>query len=276
MVNIAADGLARPLKGRANYVSDRFLDYPLFAPLRALGYDGLEAWAWENFKPAILAYARAARMAYGRPARLLEIGGGRAPLFEPQEARAEGLEITVNDIDAGELARAPAEFARAQFDVAGDAARLGALERYDLVFSHMVLEHVAGAPRAFSNMHALLAPRGVMLAFVPTLYAPPFVINRLMPEAVSSRILRMFFPDRHDGHQPKFPARYEFCFGSQSRLEPLLTDIGFEAVLVLPFWTHGYFRHIPILREVDRAIQRAARARDWRHLSTYAYIVARK
>ena len=277
MAGIAVRADVRTRSSVRPAVADRFASNPLFQPLGELGYDGLEAWAWEHYKPTILAFASQASLRRGNPARLLEIGGGRDPLFTPEEAHSKGIAVTVNDIDAGELAMAPQAFQRAQFDVAGDLVRQGAVTGvYDLIVSRMVLEHVAGVPRAWANMRALLAPGGVALAFIPTLYAPPFVINKSIPEALSARLLRMFFPRRHDGIQPKFPARYEWCLGSQRKLEPMLASAGFSQALVLPFWTHGYFRRLPLLREIDAGVQRLARARDWRGLTTYAYVLGRK
>lgn len=254
-------------------VRARFAGRPLFAPLAALGYDGLAMWAWTHYRATVLAFAGEHTRRHGTPARLLEIGGGRDPLFAPAEAQAHALDVTVNDIDPGELARAPADHGRALFDVAGElpAAQLGA---YDLVISKMVLEHVADVARAWRNVRALLAPGGVALAFIPTLHAPPFVINRLIPEAVSARVLRAVFPDRHH-ERPKFPAHYDWCFGDQRRLEPMLRAAGFADVLVVPFWTHGYFHRLPGLREADHRVQLLARARDWRTLTSYAYVVVR-
>ena len=206
---------------------------------------------------------------------MLEIGGGRGPLFTPDEAKAGGLALTVNDVDAGELALAPAAFEKARFDIAGDIdpAWTG---RFDLVISRMVFEHVRDAPRAWANAAALLAPGGVALAFHPTLYAPPFVINRLLPEGLTARVLRALFPNRHDGDYPKFPARYEMCRADPAAIAPILHRCGFAQVLIAPFWRHGYFRHFPLLREADAALQHLAERRDWRSLATYAYTLARR
>jgi SAM-dependent methyltransferase len=107
----------------------------------------------------------------------------------------------------------PREFGRALFDVAGDVdpKEHG---RYDLVISRMVMEHVRDAARAWANMANLLAPGGVALAFHPTLYAQPFVINWLIPERLTAPVLKLFFSDRHDGDSPKFPARYDLCIAN--------------------------------------------------------------
>lgn len=252
----------------------------LVGPFLDLGYVAHEDWAWKNYKSVVLAFAeqtrreRAARGLAG-PVRLLEVGGGRDPLISLAEARHAGLEITINDIDAGELALAPEGYGRALFDIAGDldpAAQGG----YDLIYSRMVFEHVANVPKAWANCHLLLNKGGVALAFHPTLFAPPFVINRLLPESLSARLLRPFFPDRHEGVQPKFPAHYDWCYGDVGKVGAMFDVIGFSDRLVAPFWTHGYFRAIPVLREIDAAFQALARRRDWRAFTTYAFSVARK
>ncbi len=278
-----ATQLTRPFVGEATErearVEERLNRAPFLAePLRRLGYNCSEGWAWNNYRPVVLALAQACRQS-GRHSegavRLLEIGGGRGPLLTPAEAAAAGIELTVNDIDARELSLAPAEFNKAQFDVAGDIAPHFE-ECFDLIISRMVFEHVRNAPRAWANMRNLLAPGGVAMAFHPTLYAPPFIVNWLLPETLTARILRFFFPLRHDGGYPKFPARYEMCFTEPSKVEPILTECGFSQILIAPFWRHGYFRHIPLLREADAALQHLAEKNDWRALTTYAYTLARR
>jgi len=264
---------------RRERIERRLAPSPFLAePLRRLGYDSRELWAWDNYRAAVLAFVDACRRSgrhEGGKVRLLEVGGGRGPLLTPSEAEQAGVALTVNDIDAGELALAPGAFQTAQFNVAGDFdPKLAG--RFDLIVSREVFEHVRDAPRAWSNVCALLAPGGVGLAFHPTLYAPPFVINWLAPEALTAPILRFFFSDRNQGDYPKFPARYELCFGDPSRVEPTLRRCGFSSVLVAPFWGHRYFRHIPGLRELDAAIGDLAERRDWRLMTSYAYTIARR
>jgi SAM-dependent methyltransferase len=207
--------------------------------------------------------------------RVLEIGGGRSPLMTPREAADARIAYAVNDIDARELAMGPAEFEKVQFDIAGvvDPTLFG---RFDLVISRMVMEHVRDAQRAWTNMCGLLAPGGVALAFHPTLYAPPFLINWLAPEALTAPVLRFFFADRQDAEYPKFPPRYELCTAAPAVIEPALRRAGFRHVLSAPFWGDRYFRHLPGLREANDALSALAEARDWRRLTSYAYTIAAK
>lgn len=230
-------------------------------------------WAWDSYRATILALSQRCGLV-----RHLEVGGGRDTLFTPDEARALGLSVTVNDISAGELARAPAAFAKVCCDVAApDTMRHVAAGAYDLVYSRMVMEHVRDARRLWVNQHAMLAPGGVALAFVPTLYAPAFALNRLVPEHVSSAIVRRLFPDRHaEGDNPKFPAFYDLCYGDPAKVAPVLEGIGFREILVLPFYGYSYFWKIPGLRQVDAAFTRYVRARDLRLFTSFAYIMAVK
>ncbi len=278
-----ADQLIRPFSGNAAERQARVArrlssSTVLAAPFLRLGYDSSERWAWDNYRTLVLTLAQAHRATpqlRGETVRLLEIGGGRGPLLRPAEAAAAGIAVTVNDVDARELSLGPAEFDKAQFDIAG-AAPASLTGQFDLIVSRMVMEHVADGRKAWANMAALLAPGGIAFAFHPTLYAPPFVVNRFFPEALTARVLRFFFSGRHDGDYPKFPARYELCVSNLDKIAPILADCGFSESLIAPMWGHGYFRHIPLLREMDAALQRLAEARDWRWLSTYAFTLARR
>jgi len=252
---------------------------PLLAgPLAKLGYNSHALWAKDNCKATLLGLIELCH-AEGRSdrgrVRVLEIGGGRWPSFAPREAEGARIAFAVNDIDAGELARGPAEFEKAQFDIAGelDPSFHG---RFDFIFSRMVLEHVPDAARAWSNMFELLAPGGVAFAFHPTLYAPAFVINWLAPEALTGPVLRFFFPDRRHAATRKFPARYDLCTAVPTVVEPVLRRTGFSQVLIAPFWGDLYFEQLPGLREANDALSSLAESRDWRWLSSHAYSIAMK
>lgn len=231
-------------------------------------------WAFDHYEASILTLARQFGLT-----RLCEIGGGRDPAFGLAQVQSLGLDYTINDIDQRELDLAPAGFRTACFDIAGPPAEFEARAgSQDLIFSRMVFEHVQDVERAWHNVHTLLAPGGVGLAFIPTLYAWPFLLNHLVPEGVSGRLLRLFSrEDRSaDGGNPKFPAIYDWAFGSQRKLAPMLERAGFRDILVVPFWGHDYLRGIPILRECDDAYTRLCVARDWRLQTTYAYVIVRK
>jgi SAM-dependent methyltransferase len=240
-----------------------------FAPLAV---EHSEGWAWANYERVVrhLAEASGAK-------KLIEIGGGRDPLFGRAALTELGAELTVNDISPVELAALPKGYRTACFDIAGDLtpeeiARGG----YDLAFSRMVFEHVADGQRAWKNLFRLLAPGGIGLAFVPTLYAFPFVANWLLPDDFAARIVKLIYKNRTDDEDPVFPARYSWTVASEKKLAPMLTEIGYRDAMVVPFYGHGYYRPFPIVRDIHAKFTEMARARDWRFFASYAYIAARK
>lgn len=228
-------------------------------------------WAWAN-------YERVVRELTNRlgAKRLLEVGGGRDPLFAVDEIERLGVEVTINDIAPGELAVLPKTYKTACFDVAGDltsvADRRG---QFDLAFSRMVFEHVADGRKAWSNLYEMLSPGGVGLAFIPTLYSLPFVLNLMLPDKLAASIVKMLFANRTDEDDPVFPARYSWCF-TDARLNRMLSDIGYREVVVLPFYGHSYYKSFPLVRDVNAWVTRLARRNDWRAISSHAYVAVRK
>ena len=239
--------------------------------LEAIGVENHHQWAWDNYKRVVEELCTRLHAKH-----IVEIGGGRDPLFTLEGVKRLGVELTVNDISQGELDVLPKGYETACFDVAGDISSVASLRgHFDLAFSRMVFEHVADGHRAWSNLHELLAPGGVALAFIPTLYAVPFIINRLLPDKLAASIVKMLFANRTDDEDPVFPARYSWCFTDQ-RLERMLSGIGYREVAVLPFYGHDYYESFPLVRDVNAWFTEMARRNDWRTLSSHAYIAVRK
>lgn len=234
-----------------------------------LGYTPDAAWAWLNFKRTLETL-----IVRNGAVKVLEVGGGRSPLFSAGDVSSLGLQYTINDLDQRELDRGPDYASKACFDISGQAIPDGAA--YDLIFSQMVLEHVPDSQAAYRNIFRLLRDGGLSIAFYPTLYSPPFVINKLLPERLSSSLVRFFFRERNDGQIPKLPAHYSWCFGSSVRMSAMLQAVGYRDVAVLPFYGHDYFQGFPVLGTLDRWLSQTARARGWSLFSSYAYCIARK
>lgn len=229
-------------------------------------------WAWANYKRVVrdLSGQFAAR-------RLIEIGGGRDPLFNQGEITNLDVEMTVNDIAPGELAVLPKGYRTACFDVSGaDSGVAGLRNSFDLAFSRMVFEHLPDGRQAWANSYELLAPGGVALAFIPTLYSLPFVLNWLLPDKLAAAIVKFIYRHRTDDADPVFPARYSWCVADDTRIRTMLSEIGYREIIVQPFYGHGYYRSFPIIRDIHEWFTGIARKRDWRTLASFAYIAARK
>lgn len=216
--------------------------------------------------------------------RICEIGGGANPFLPPDFVAQHNLEYTVVDISAGELAKAPAIYKKIQADIAAPsaevAARLGT--GYDFVFSQWCAEHVSSGETMHRNIYRMLAEGGRALHIFPTLFSPPFVVNRLMPEALSSRILRFLQPFRApEGNYGKFPAYYSYCRGPMRSQIRRLEKLGFAVEEYAGFFGHsggvafntGYLNRLPPLCRLHEAICRRLVKHPIAMLTSIAYVV---
>lgn len=205
---------------------------------------------------------------------LLEIGAGRRPLMTIAEINDRNIDYVANDIVEEELDLIPFPVKKAHFDSCGELPSEFE-SSFDVICSKMVQEHVKSGEKFYHNILKLLKSGGIAINFHPTLYCPPFLVNRLLPEFISKTLVQAVNPRRSDDKLPKFPATYEFCYSSE-QIEQALLEIGFSKVSIFPFYHHEYFRSIPLIRDLDKGISTWAQARNFRPLSSYAYTVVKK
>ena len=204
-------------------------------------------------------------------ADILELGGGRRPSFELSELPDNLRSYTVNDISEDELSLVPEGYKTARFDVSGDVS--GFEGRYDVVFSRFLAEHVRDGRAMHRNIHKVLKPGGVAFHLIPTLYALPFVINRLLPERLSEKILALN-PRREIS--PKFPAFYSWCRGNTPAMQKLFNRIGYDRAEIRNFYGHFYYETIPVLRDLELWFADMACRNEWSWCTSYAYVIAHK
>ncbi len=222
-------------------------------------------YAWRTYKDEVTRLI----LSKDRP-DIIEIGAGRSPLFTEAELPENVSRYTINDLSQRELDLAPGKWRKACFDICGDVERFRS--RYDVVFTRMLAEHVPDGHRFHSNVFLILKPGGIAFHFMPTLYSPPFVINKILPETLSRWFVQSFFKDRTEVGIPKFPARYSMCYGKSARLIERHKSIGYADADIRTFYGHGYFLKIPVLRELDRALTNFAYQRGLTLLGSYAYV----
>lgn len=206
-------------------------------------------------------------------AKILELGGGRTPSFTMAQMPGNISSYTVNDINANELELVSSEYDKACFDVTGDITSFA--EQFDVVFSRQLIEHVKDGRKMHDNIISLLKPGGVAFHIAPTLYALPFVVNKLLPERISRQILYFFFPNRRSDH-PKFEAYYSWCISNRRKLTYMLMKHGYDKVEISTFYGHDYYRRIPILLQLSRLVTNVVARRDWYLFGSYVHITAYK
>lgn len=205
-------------------------------------------------------------------ADILELGAGRWPSFRLNEMPSTIRSYTVNDISEEELSLLPEGYDKACFNVSGDAAAFR--DTYDVVFSRFLAEHVPDGEAMHRNVYDVLREGGQAFHLIPTLYALPFVINKLLPEWFTTGLLKVLSPRR--AMSPKFPAPYSACYGDPEKMTRMLKDIGYRRVEVRNFYGHFYYEKIPVLKQLHERFSALAARRNWTLLSSYAYIRAFK
>lgn len=202
---------------------------------------------------------------------ICDIGGGRTPLLRPREVAERGLDYTLLDVSATELALAPPGHNRLQMDVCASVDPAN-VERFDLVFSKFVAEHVPDAEAMHRNILAMLRPGGQAFHLFPTLYHPAFVLNRLLPHGLMDRFRDLLAGESY----PKFPALYSWCHGPSPRRIAALEAIGYRVEEYTGFYGTPYLGRVPLVRRADAAVNDRLARRGSRRFTSYAYLLLSK
>lgn len=201
---------------------------------------------------------------------MLDVGGGRRPVLEPDERPPAAFYMGM-DLELAELETAPAgsynEIVAA--DVSGPS--LAALEsRFDLVISRDVLEHVHSVPRALANIYAYLKPGGRAVISLSGRYSAFGLLNMLLPRRVGVPLVARVM--RRDP-TTVFPVYYDCCY--QSALTALLKH--WSEVTITTRWAGAtYFRFSRPLQALYVFYEEWARASARHNLATHYWLALRK
>lgn len=176
-----------------------------------------------------------ARTMVERSQRVVDVGGGKAPIIPIEESQALQLDYTGVDIDQAELDRAPAGAYTRKIvaDITQFRDPLGA----DLIICQSVLEHVRDNHKAFAGLAAMCRPGGTVVTFCPSRFAVFAILNRLLPERVKRAVLYTVFPWKR--YLQGFPAFYDRCTPRAFRV--LAADNGFDVVEERHYFVSSYF-----------------------------------
>lgn len=205
-----------------------------------------------------------------------ELGGGANPVLADDSAWGFVPTRAVYDISPAELGKAAAHLDKRQADLCAPLDGDG--EQYDLVFSKMLCEHLPDPETFHRNCFHLLRPGGRSVHFFPTLYALPFLVNRLIPEQAARRVLGLVQPGRLDNPlTEKFPAYYRWCRGPTAASRRRFEDLGFEVEQWQAGFGHSYYRRVPgPLDRLEQAKTERLIRRPVPALTSFATIVLRK
>jgi hypothetical protein len=207
--------------------------------------------------------------------RVLEVGSGCRPTLSPEAVRTHGLSYVTSDLDPRELERTDPIFERRVLDLSSAILDPDLLDNFDCIFSRMVGEHVRDGGQHHRNIYRMLVPGGISAHCFSTLYAVPFVVNRLLPDAVTAPLLSIFAPRSED--MGKFRAYYSWSRGPSPAMLQRFSDIGFEVLSYTGYFGHGYYRkRLSFLEPLEVAKAAYLVQHPVPQLCSYATLVLRK
>lgn len=226
------------------------------------------ASAWENYEVYLKDL-----ITKNKSLKICDLGGGANPALSLEFIRSNNLDYTILDISQNELEKAPSEYRKICADIC--TLDLKIESKFDLVFSKMLMEHVQDAKIVHENIHKLLNPKGVAFHFIPTLYSFPFLMNLLIPEYFTRKLLDFFAPRDHF-QAAKFSAYYDWCRGPTPTQLDRFKSLSYDILEYRGFFGHSYFGKVPFLRKLNELLSKILLSHPLPLITSYAYIVVQK
>lgn len=206
--------------------------------------------------------------------KICDIGGGANPLLPLDFVLSRNLDYAVIDISEEELNKAYDGYKKIAQDITTKDFNLS--EKFGLVYSKMLAEHVKDGMLLHKNIFAILDDGGIAVHFFPTLYAFPFLVNKLMPEKLSNILLNLLAP-RDSFQRAKFPSYYSWCRGPTRKMLIRFAEIGYEIIEYKGLYGHeGYYRKLPVIRTLHKYTSEFLLKHPNSYLTSYAYVILRK
>ncbi|MCA1702731.1 MAG: class I SAM-dependent methyltransferase [Actinobacteria bacterium] len=141
---------------------------------------------------------------------ILDMGAGRSPCIPPDK-RPTGCTYVGIDVSAEELNAAPAGSYDEVVCAAIEEYQPNLQDRFDLVISWQVLEHVRSLPDSLRNIRHYLRPGGLFVGQLSGRFAISSVLNAMIPRRPAVWIMEKLL-----ARSPKtvFPAPYNSCWYS--------------------------------------------------------------
>lgn len=174
---------------------------------------------------------------------VLEIGGGAHPSIKDRQE----ISYTIVDPDTDQTDLAPK-------DVKIENCRVQSLDssnKYDIVISKMVLEHIEDPLSFHSSVYELLRPGGRAIHFYACKYSLPSIVNRILPEKLGELILKKI-ENRELNESPKYPAYYINTQGSRDELKRFYGNMGYTIETINFYLGHTYLKNVPVLNILER------------------------
>lgn len=142
--------------------------------------------------------------------RILDMGAGRSPCIEPGD-RPPGSTYVGLDLSAEELDAAPPGSYDETICGAIEDHRAELDNRFGLVISWQVLEHVRSLPDSLANVRRYLRPGGLFVAQLSGRFSVTSALNAMLPRRPAVWAMEKLLNRRPE---TVFPAPYDSCWYS--------------------------------------------------------------
>jgi SAM-dependent methyltransferase len=191
---------------------------------------------------------------------IADIGGGANPMIDDEFILKKNIRYFLIDNSAAELKKANSLYNKIEADAAGSNdifQKQISNQKFDFIFSHMFLEHIEDPMQAHRNFYSALNPGGRCVHIYPSPNNLPLVLNRLLPESMSTYLVRIAQPARNlEGSQRKFKGYYRMCGAPTPALRAKLEEIGFIVRQHTGFIGHNYYDRFQFTAMLERRLRR--------------------
>ena len=176
---------------------------------------------------------------------IADVGGGANPMLDDEFIANNDIQYFLIDNSAAELGKAHPLYGKIEADANSSSEifqKQIAGRKFDLIFSHMFLEHIENPMQAHRNFYSALNPGGRCVHIYPSPNNLPLTLNRLLPETISVFLVRIAQPARKlEGSQRKFKAYYRMCGAPNSALSAAFEEMGYTVKRHTGYIGHTYY-----------------------------------
>lgn len=218
-------------------------------------------------EPWFDAFAACCRPALRPGIAILDVGSGRNPTFGISERPPDCTYVGL-DASGAELALAPSGAYDETICADVTSHNSALVDRFDLIVSWQVFEHVKPLSATIDLMHSYLHSGGRLVAQLSGGLSVFAIAGRCIPHALSKRLMGRLL---HVPLDETFVTHYDHC--RFSALERMLAD--WSSYEIVPRYKGaGYFRFARPLEAAYLRYEDWIRRRDWRELATHYLIDA--
>jgi SAM-dependent methyltransferase len=205
------------------------------------------------------------------PKLILDVGGGKCCSFSKRREALPSMRIVSLDISHEEIR----QNSDVDYGIVADVIEGLPFRRssVDLIAWHMAMEHIEDTGALVESSKAVLKTGGYCIHAFACKFAPYALINQLLPDALSRKIIYLLRPEKRG--VCGFPAAYNRCYCSAMR--DLLLSNDFEIISMEPiFYQSVYFDFFLPFFLISVLYETVVASLGLKNLCAYLLVVARK